>query len=55
MRTPKKILKPNDREVVAQAQFRTGAGPMTEKHRDVKRKRMRDRLEEKRALADPEE
>jgi hypothetical protein len=55
MRTPKKSLKPNDREVVARAQFRTGAGPMRVKRLDPKSRRMKDRLEEKRALADPEE
>ncbi|MBW3625503.1 MAG: hypothetical protein KY468_19070 [Armatimonadetes bacterium] len=55
MPIPKKILKPNDREVVAQAQFRTGAGVMKDKRRDPKHRRREDRLEEKRALAQPEE
>jgi hypothetical protein len=55
MRTPKKVIKPNDREVVALAQFRTGAGPMRDKSRDPKSRRIRDRLEEKRAFVDPEE
>ena len=53
--TTKKILRPHDREVVAQAQFRTGAGPLRDKRRDPKRRRMEDRLEEKRVLSMNEE
>lgn len=55
MRATPKIRKLNDREVIAQAQFRTGAGAMDEKHRDPKRRRMLDRREEARARNNPEE
>jgi hypothetical protein len=51
----KKVLKPNDREVVAQAQFRTGAGPMIDKRKDPKRLRLRNRLEEQRTVESSEE
>ena len=53
--TPKKPIKPNDREVAALAQFRPGAGPMRDRRKDPKRRRMNDRLEEHQAAhADPE-
>jgi hypothetical protein len=51
----RKWLKPNDREVVALAQFRTGAGPMDEKRKNVKRRRMEYKLEERRRGFDPHE
>lgn len=55
MKTRKPPLKPNDREVVAQAQFRTGAGPMQDKRKDPKNRRMESRLEERRAQQEREE
>jgi hypothetical protein len=55
MRRKNKIIKPNDRQVVAIAQFHTGAGPMKDKRKDPKRRRLRSRLEERRSAASPED
>jgi hypothetical protein len=45
----KKLLKPNDREVAAIAQFHTGAGPMDDKRKNAKLRRLADKLEERRS------
>ena len=55
MRKKPAFRKPNDRQVIALAQFRTSAGPMRDKHRDPKSRRMRARLEEKNASHRPDE
>ena len=52
METIKRVRKPNDREVVALAQFRTGAGPMDDRAKNPKRRRMQDRLEESKARSE---